>query len=258
MYRSDAAQGYNDFFIDIGGNLGSIALPVAERFQRIDILEPNPLIFKLLEVNASMSLVSERIQLHNYGLSAAPDGQAQRAQLLIPKHNWGGAFIAEQSHYDSALLAEKDGFSEFNLLNYRVADIELRDSADFFDAIFNEYQQQGLRTGVIKIDVEGMEWQVLAGLAQTLPIGMKVALIFESWQSADNQKSFSSLFPGASCFQLTREPVLNGSQSKWEKLKRLVGHVRHNGWHYTFSLQAVSDDSHIERHTDFVLFWERT
>ena len=86
LYSSLSRDGFNDFYIDIGANVGLSSILVGQEFKLLYLFEPNPLIFKILEVNASLNLDKDQYQLFNYGLGNLND----ELEIMIPKNNWGG------------------------------------------------------------------------------------------------------------------------------------------------------------------------
>lgn len=250
--RQISATGYADFLIDIGGNLGALSLPVADQFKQIHILEPNPLIFKLLEINTQLSLNQQKITLYPFGLADCDS----KAQLSIPQKNWGGAFVASKTNFNSTLLAQKDGYKSFSPDNYYTVDIDLKDSYTFFKTTFEALTQQKNHSGIIKIDVEGMEQQVIEGLCKAIVHGLKLAIIFENWSSTVDCSTLNNLFPNCTIFNLNRHPKLDTQEPKLKKLLRLVKHICISGLNYTYALEPTNANTDQNGHTDIVIFME--
>lgn len=120
-------------FLDIGANVGNHSLYMAKfmHASHVVVIEPNPLAIPLLESNIHLNGIEgvcDRTKL-GYGLS---DGAADKAFIRTGHNNLGGARV-------------KEGEGDIPLAS---GDALLGD--DTFD--------------LIKIDVEGMEMKVLAGL----------------------------------------------------------------------------------------------
>ena len=129
-----AAEGYNDFFIDIGANIGLTSCQSGRDFSEIHMFEPNPLCCKILEVNTSIGLEPSRITIHKYGLG----DENKNCRLTIPKHNWGGAFINDETNsYTKEILSLKDGLANFDSNNYLEIEITIRETAQELKEIFN-------------------------------------------------------------------------------------------------------------------------
>ena len=124
-------------FLDIGANVGNHSLYFAKflRAQRVVLIEPNPLAIPLLESNIFLNGIEGVCDRRHigYGLS---DGQVDSAFIRTGKNNLGGARVKEGE-----------------------GDIPLKSG----DALF-----AGETFDLIKIDVEGMEMKVLAGMAAYL------------------------------------------------------------------------------------------
>ena len=121
--------------LDIGANIGNHACIFARHFTRVVSFEPNPVVHKLLEVNA----MGAGIEPVNIGLSDAP------GNLLFKQNtrNFGASAVVER-----------------------------KEDADFEIAVvaLDDYcAQEGIGDiGFVKIDVEGHELKVLKGARKTL------------------------------------------------------------------------------------------
>jgi FkbM family methyltransferase len=172
-----AKEGFCDFIIDVGANIGLTSCQNGHLFKKIHMFEPNPLCYKILEVNSMISLDNNLYTIHKFGIGR----EDKFTTLTVPKKNWGGGFVKSENSYDLQTLVEKDGFNFFDKNNYLEVDIELRRSTDVFAQVFCDLQNMNLKNGVIKIDVEGYEPLVIKGIAETLPPNMNLYILFESW-----------------------------------------------------------------------------
>lgn len=202
LIRSFAENGHADFLIDIGANIGITSCQNGGAFRRVHMFEPNPMCCRILEVNAALALDPSYFVIHSFGLGA----RDARARLTVPRHNWGGAFIRDANNaYSAELLARKDGFDRFDAANYFDVDIELRECAGALAEVFAGLADEGLVNGVIKIDVEGYEPTVLAGVAAALPANMKLMIVFESWDPGFDMTAVLNAFQGrATAYKLVR------------------------------------------------------
>lgn len=186
-----ARKGYEDFLIDIGANIGLTSCQSGRDFSEIHMFEPNPLCCKILEVNTSIALEPSKITIHKYGLGA----KNKNCLLTIPKHNWGGAFINDDTNsYTTEILSLKDGLTKFDSNNYLEVEITIRDTEQELKIIFDLFIKKGLRRGVIKIDVEGYEESVLIGIAKSIPNNIQAVIFFESWDKNFNLKKITDTF----------------------------------------------------------------
>lgn len=153
-------------FLDIGANVGNHSLYVAKflHARRIILVEPNPQAIALLESNILLNGIEDvcdRSKL-GYGLS---DGAMDKAFIRVSQNNLGGARVKEGE-----------------------GDVPLASG----DALLGEEA-----VDLIKIDVEGMEMKVLAGLKGYLerhpaPIFIEVDkrnyAAFDAWVEANGYK----------------------------------------------------------------------
>ncbi len=186
-----AQNGFNDCLIDIGANIGLTSCQSGHRFSEVHMYEPNPLCCLVLEANARMALDQGRFTIHKIGLG----GSDKDVTLTVPRHNWGGAFVRdEENSYDESQLANKDGLRRIEANNYFYVDISIKNTAHELGGLFNRLAEKSLKNVVIKIDVEGYETSVLAGIAQALPDDMRLRIIFESWAPALKIQPILALF----------------------------------------------------------------
>lgn len=243
LYSSLSRDGFNDFYIDIGANVGLSSILVGYEFKLLYLFEPNPLIFKILEVNASLNLDKDRYQLFNYGLGNLNDN----LEIMIPKNNWGGAFIvSKDNHYEESLLASKDGFSSLKSCNYIKLNAKIKKTSTEIKKIFtNIYQKEG-RNGIIKIDVEGFEEVVLKGIASAIPGDSSVVIIFENWNEKFNINEVTDSFNNrASAFKVNRD-----SKKHWPALIKNLFLLF--GGKYLYSLKKIEEVSSLTG--DLVLY----
>jgi len=193
LIRHFSDNQFSDYLIDIGANIGLTSCQNGSSFKKVICFEPNPLCANILKTNLAISLQKDKFEVNEFAL-----GDSEGAfELYIPKHNWGGAFVRSESNgYSDEVLALKDGFDDIELDNYVVSLVEVKSTEDIITDIFSNFKQQGLKKGVIKIDVEGFERVVLRGIAKSLPADFAVVIVFENWDEnfdfAELRDSFSA------------------------------------------------------------------
>lgn len=164
----------DDFFVDVGANIGYFSRWAAEWGARSLSFEPHPHIFKKLQSNLAPFPLSE---IHPFALSA----EAGRFDLFIPKD------------------FEK---------NEGVASLEPMDNADRI-----QVKTQRLDTlvsepvKVIKIDVEGHEHHVLRGASQLLQNKLIENVIFEDFKGPDSEPKNILRSFGYEVFGLLKTPL---------------------------------------------------
>ncbi len=209
--------GFSDFLIDVGANLGLTSCQSGSLFSVVHMFEPNPLCCHILEVNSAMALQRGKFVIHKYGLG----DENQISNLKVPKRNWGGAFVKDlKNSYDDSILAKKDGYGSIDEKNYFEVEIELRRSADELKSIFDSLELKQLKKGVIKIDVEGYEPIVLKGISESLPKGMSVYIIFESWDPKFTMQEIVDLFPGRGAVGILEKNV--PKEQGWQKILEII------------------------------------
>lgn len=182
-----ADGGHADFLLDIGANIGLTSCQSGRKFKEVHLYEPNPDCYNVLKVNANIMLTGHNYHIHEYGLGE----KASVLRFCIPNNNWGGAFVmSEGNSYSEQTQAEKDGHEHFDPARYSITEVDIRSAHETMRALFGDLARRGLRSGVIKIDVEGYELTVMQAIARTLPLDMKAVIIFENWS---NELNFSSV-----------------------------------------------------------------
>lgn len=213
-----AEDGHGDFLIDIGANIGLTSCFAGGAFARVYCFEPNPLAFKILEVNTAVSLGRDKTRLFNEGIGE----QEGRFLLYMPPNNWGGAFILEGNGYDRETLARKDELPTFDERNYIPLEVSVSHGKTRFAEIFTELSEQGLKRGSIKIDAEGFEPIILRAIADSLPDNFSVWIIFENHEKGKLIETLTSLFNRPLSLSSLRMKRLRGaSVIRW--IKALFG-----------------------------------
>lgn len=125
--------------LDVGANLGNHSLYLSQHYETVVSFEPNPTLFTLLSANASLA---GNIVALPFGLS---DKAGSASLQFISDYNSGEASVAPKKSLQSSKLV----------------DIELKRLDDIADL-------PGERIGLIKIDVENLEINVLKGARRTI------------------------------------------------------------------------------------------
>jgi FkbM family methyltransferase len=121
-----AGHGFQDFLIDIGANIGLVSCESGHHFKEIHLFEPNPYAACVLKANCFIALKSARYEIHEYGLGA----RNETLKLHVPYDNWGGAFVVSpENAYDLDQLSAKDGYGKFDLKNYGLVDVPIRNAS---------------------------------------------------------------------------------------------------------------------------------
>jgi FkbM family methyltransferase len=209
-------KGYSDFLLDIGANIGLTSCQNGTRFKIIYMFEPNPLCSKILEVNSKISLGDKKYTIFNFGL-----GNINKKSILtIPKKNWAGAFIKDNTNsYDEKIFAKKDQFDKYIKSNYFKLEIKIRNTEQQLKNIFKDFLFKNFNKGVIKIDVEGYELAVIEGIAKVIPKNISAFIIFESWNKNLNINNILELFNGrAKVYKIVKKYPW---EKRWPKIIKI-------------------------------------
>lgn len=198
----------NNVAIDVGANIGNHTIFFSDFFYKVLSFEPNPITYKLLSIN---TFFLQNVEIHNIGLSDTK----KEVNLSVVKGNIGAS---------SASVDYKSG------VNHR---IKLNRLDDWAKNIIGNIS-------LIKIDVEGMEHQVLIGGENTVKSHLPI-ILFEQWISSfENGKSLTITHLknlGYNFYKLTESHT---SRSKLvQRLKRIPLIITRRSLIY--SLQKVNE-----------------
>lgn len=218
LINSAAAAGYSDFLLDIGANIGLTSCQSGNAFRVIHMYEPNPLCCKILEVNSTISL-NKPFFVHPFGLGSAEGSM----KLMVPKDNWGGAFIAgKQNSYSAEVLAEKDGYDAIYDGNYVPVTVEIKDGLLELRRLFDSFLESGFTSGVIKIDAEGFEPVILRAISAALPQEVRAVVIYESWGAGQAELAAPYFDGRARVFSLQQNNPWRSYWPRWVKAALLL------------------------------------
>lgn len=142
-----ALTGRNQLMIDIGANIGNHTVALADLFERVESVEPNPVLYHVLMANARRNGL-DHVTCHEHGIGAE-DGEAVLAE---PEGNHALGRVQGLSHLSAATF----GKGEETVRHHK---IQLKSAAAFL-APFGAM----LDRAFIKIDVEGMEQEIIAAM----------------------------------------------------------------------------------------------
>ena len=126
-----------DTVLDLGGNIGCVALRVAQHARRVIVYEPDPLNLEILTRNLSGLD-------HVLVVPGAVAGERGRRKLHVAASGrWG---------------ARSTLFHDVQAQRVNAADMEVEVSVTTLDALFAEHEIE--RCDLLKIDVEGAEYEI--------------------------------------------------------------------------------------------------
>ena len=225
LFRHAAGNGFGDFFIDIGANIGLTSCQCGTLFRQVVMYEPNPELFPVLSLNAGMMLRAGQWQAFNFGLGP----EARNTVLNVPAENFGGAFVHDEHNaYSDSLFAHKHAQPRFDLSHYCQVSIRIEATAQILSTLFDELHSRKLLRGVIKIDVEGYERAIIEGIAACLPPAVGCLIVFENWDPQLDVAGLLGKFARAGkAYCIARSPAPRGAL--W---KDLPGMVLRRGAHF--------------------------
>jgi FkbM family methyltransferase len=231
-----AETGLNDFFIDIGANIGLSSCQSGNEFKEIHCFEPNPNCYSILSINTKLALHKPQIFLNAYGLGE----KEEYLELMVPKTNWGGGFINDKNNsYSEEQLLSKDGTNSFNSFEYEKISISVKSAKSELTNLFNNLQSKGYTKGFIKIDVEGYEPLIIKAISETIPKQFEVVILFECFDKTANPTPLFNQKENINIYKLVRSP-----QKSMSKLKRIIKIIK-SGYEYKlekFNPQSNSSD----------------
>jgi FkbM family methyltransferase len=136
-------------FVDVGAHVGTWSLAFAKKCAKVHSFEPTPRTFNYLCGNIALNNLDDRIVAHNLAL-AEKEG---RMPIYKGSEDGGGNSLLQ-------LLDRKPTW---------MVDVKTLDSMGLTNV------------GMIKIDVEGFEKNVLEGAQETLKANGYPRIFFESW-----------------------------------------------------------------------------
>ena len=233
-----AKNGYGDFLIDIGANIGLSTCQSGDYFKEVHCYEPNPNCFNILMVNTKISLNKCKVYLNKFGLGS----EDATNTLYVPRGNWGGGFIHDENNsYDDDELGSKDGYTKLDLEKYDAMPILIQSAPNKLKELFLSLIEKNLLNGFIKIDVEGYEPLILKSIAQVIPDNLKVIILFECFTKNLSPENLLANFNGrAEAYKLVRNPPKNTS-----KIKRFFKIIAQFGYRFElekFSVESTSTD----------------
>jgi FkbM family methyltransferase len=152
LKRMCLTTGRTDLMIDIGANIGNHTVALAPLFRNVESIEPHPVLFKVLEANVLQNRLAH-VRCHNIGLAS----ENVDATLTETCSEHGLSRVKERSQLRPeffGLSAESFG-SAFG--------VQLRAAGDFLSQFASR-----LDRAFIKIDVEGMEEEIIRSIAPLL------------------------------------------------------------------------------------------
>lgn len=175
--------GNRGLMIDIGANIGNHTVALANLFDKVESVEPHPVLFHILRANVLRNGLSH-VTCHNFGLAA----EDTSGTLSEPADNHGIARVKERSQ----LPPETFGLSSEAFGNEFA--VELKSAHDFVAGFGDKLDQ-----AFIKIDVEGMEEEIITAI---LPLLAKYKPLIGFEWFTDAQPELTGIVSGLDGYEL--------------------------------------------------------
>jgi FkbM family methyltransferase len=134
--------------IDVGANIGNHSLYFSDHYQSVYSFEPNPRTFQVLKINSQLV---KNVKCFEYGISS----ENRSANLNVYANNIGHSDVADEATPDTVPI-----------------------KLSTLDAAID----QGVKVKLLKIDVEGHEYQAILGSKAVIEANMPV-ILFEQLPS---------------------------------------------------------------------------
>ena len=158
-------------FVDIGTNYGPYLMSLYDIFKHSYGFEPNKHTYNIACANMALYDASYKTTLYNCGLS---DKVESLKYAYVDEFGGGNMFVKnEENDVSNTLIHSLDDYRK-DYRHYEYMDVKILDDFNIENI------------GLIKIDVEGFELNVLKGGENTLKNSNYPMLIIESWDVKDD------------------------------------------------------------------------
>jgi FkbM family methyltransferase len=146
-----------DTFMDVGACIGDYSIWLANNGYKCLTFEPVPANFEVLQQNIALNHLTEHIHAYPWGLGS----QKEQVSFEVRPHNKGASKVIRDNE-----IPETSQTNEATIQK--------------FDSIKNQLPLTANNKVVIKLDVEGMESEVLKGAAEFIKSTRHLMLIMET------------------------------------------------------------------------------
>ncbi len=153
-------------FLDIGANIGAISIPLALHYKtrKFYCFEAQRQLFQQICGNAVLNMTSNIYAYHKAIGNPQQAGESIQVPVLAPTHTHVGALSLDER----VIAVKQEQHEEYESVELiKIDDMPLAN------------------IGIIKIDVEGMEFDVLLGMKETLIRNNYPAILFELWRDGE-------------------------------------------------------------------------
>jgi FkbM family methyltransferase len=190
--------------IDVGANIGNHSIGMAETFSKIEAVEPHPVLFKILQANVAVNGLGTKITCHHVGLA----DENTTGTLVESASEHGLSRVRERSVLAPEVFGlSKDSFGEEHT-------VELVSASEFVTQF-----SEDLDKTFIKIDVEGMEGEIIGALSGIL--STHTPLVGFEWFTA-SQPDLGRFVEGLPKYELWGIRVHDSGRNYLKRALRMV------------------------------------
>lgn len=166
IYQQLKGQMDDKVFIDVGANVGTYTLVLAPIFKHSYAFEPNKHIYNIMCGNVALYNLSDKTTLVNMGLS---DANEELNYTYFDELGGGNSFAKENGDKVANTIEHRFDWYRDDFVHTEKLQVKTLDSFNIKNV------------GLMKIDVEGFELNVLKGAVETIKASGYPMLIVESW-----------------------------------------------------------------------------
>jgi FkbM family methyltransferase len=185
-------QYYKDYdvFIDVGANIGTYSILMAQKGKKVVAFEPVADNFRAFNINLLLNHLQDKVQFFNIGLGRT----SQNADFIFDPVNTGASHIIKEKQSET-----KDGKQISVIIKP-------------FDTLYEKLDIKPDDKVLMKIDTEGMEVEVIEVAKKFLKTQKHILIVLESIHSEEGpiKKALNSIAP----FEFSRVDDLNMATKK--------------------------------------------
>lgn len=163
----------DSIFVDIGAHVGTWSIPFALKCKKVYAFEAQRDTFYKLCGGIALNNL-DNVYAHNYGLCAPEENEEYKLLQVDTLDGGSSSFLPENKNMKSIIKAEY---------------VKMQSLDKISSSVFHSG-----RISLVKIDVEGMELQVLQGAIETLKAHGMPKIIFEAWSDEWYEPKKNALF----------------------------------------------------------------
>jgi FkbM family methyltransferase len=223
--RKDAGRGLTDVFVDVGANIGTHTIRALRsgQFEKAVVIEPDQRLLPILRANLVINGLESRVTV----VECAAGATETEVSFWRSGINWG----------DNRLISSEPESHEVGEWTEVVVPVRT------VDAIIRDVGLEATEVGVLWIDVQGQEVNVLAGASEAIHGGCDV--VAEFWPSVlDDNGLSSATLDALTAITPTWTNLKDGQQVSRSQLEAIYQEGVRCGEHYDTDLAYIARLTH--------------